>query len=102
MAVHGAAPSRIAPATYSVVRLPSIHGAKITWRKSQARKNIVHGLMSQFATSVTTSPFGCRRTPRTLLQSLWLHIGQIITQLRTESTRFNCTTFLVSHTPASA
>jgi hypothetical protein len=72
----------MAPATYSRASPASIIGRKITCRKSQAKKNIVNGLMSQFTTRVMVSPFGWRRTPRMLAKSICTIMGKIISQMR--------------------
>jgi len=37
--------------------------------------NMVKGLISQFTVVVITSPFGCRRTPRMEVKSIWTIIG---------------------------
>ncbi len=56
MAVQGAAPSKTAPARYSLARSSGISPAKTTKKKKYAMPYIVNGLMSQFDTVVTMIP----------------------------------------------
>src|SRR5690554_4906427 len=83
MAVHGAAPSKIAPAKYSLACSAGINGAKIMVKNSQAIANIVNGLISQLTLVVIIKPLGWRRTFNTALKSTCTIIGKIIAQIST-------------------
>src|SRR5690554_1366189 len=82
MAVHGAAPSRMAPARYSLASSGAMNGSNTTIRKNQAMANMVKGLISQFTVVVMASPLGSLRTPTMALKSIWAIIGKIIAQIR--------------------
>src|SRR5690554_4093177 len=82
MAVQGAAPSKIAPARYSLAKAGAIQGSNTTIRKNQAMANIVKGLISQFTMVVMASPFGSFLTPTIAPKSICAIIGKIIAQIR--------------------
>jgi hypothetical protein len=101
MAVHGAAPSRMAPATYSVAS-PVDERGEDDLEEEPREANIVNGFTSQFTTRVTVSPFGWRRTPSTLRKSIWSIIGKIIAQMSTATGRFTCATESSPSRPGTA
>src|SRR5690554_2626310 len=83
MAVHGAAPSKIAPARYSLACSAGINGAKIMVKNSQAIANMLKGLTSQLTLVVIIKPLGWRRTFNTAPKSTCTIIGKIIAQIST-------------------
>src|SRR5574340_242936 len=75
MAVHGAAPSRTAPARYSLARSTGIHLVKTILRKNHAIAYIVNGLMSQLDVHVTMRPRFFSPTRRMDAKSICSIIG---------------------------
>ena len=63
------------PAMYSLADCGSTQGAKITLKNSTPSAAMVKGLMSQFTTSVSTSPRGFLPTSLMDDQSIWIIIG---------------------------
>src|SRR5690554_6109082 len=82
MAVHGAAPSNMAPARYSLASSGAMKGSNTTIKKNQAMANMVKGLISQLTVVVMANPFGSFLTPTMALKSIWAIIGKIIAQIR--------------------
>ena len=82
IAVHGAAPSKTAPARYSVARSGVIKPLKTINKNRATIPYIVKGLISQFTIQVRNNPFGFLPTCFTLRKSTFIIIGYIITQIR--------------------
>ena len=75
MAVHGATPSRIMPAMYSVPVCGSTMSANSTLKNSQPSAAMVNGLISQFTTRVSSRPLGLSPTRFMAAKSIWIIIG---------------------------
>ena len=78
----GAAPSRTAPARYSVASSGAMNPLNATKKNRLAMPYMENGLMSQLVTQVTNSPLGFFPTLRMLWKSTFSIIGYIITQIR--------------------
>src|SRR5450756_2061120 len=75
IAVHGAAPSRTAPARYSRASGTGIHRVNTMLRKNHAIAYIVNGLMTQLLTVVTMRPCFFSPTRFSDAKSIWSIIG---------------------------
>jgi L-asparaginase II len=71
-------PKRIIPAMYSVAGSYSIYGAQIIRMKSQAKKNMVNGLIAQFITRVKMTGLGALTAFTTSLKSICSIMGYIM------------------------
>ena len=75
IAVQGAAARMISPAVYSLAISGPIHAAKRCCMNTHASRAILNGLISQFTTSVTSSPLGRLVMPPMALKSTFNIIG---------------------------